>query len=157
DLVGDTLLSTGIEREIQPGELQQAGLAAALVAEQQVPGQLPAPAFTATLAQARTAEGAHGLLVAAAQLELVLADQGLPAPAPMGFAVAFLGLLSALLLPVGEHQTQTPAQQQRTDGQPAGAGTAPGPVIIDGQGRAQGPDNHRQAQHQDQAPGPALA
>src|SRR5690606_5117779 len=30
DLVGDTLLITGIEREIQPGELQQAGLAAAL-------------------------------------------------------------------------------------------------------------------------------
>ncbi len=157
DLVGDTLLITGIEREIQPGELQQAGLAAALGAEQQVPGQLPAPAFTATLVQARTAEGTQGLLVAAVQLELFLDDQVLPAQALLGFAVAFLGLQSALLLPVGEHQTQTPAQQQGTDGQPAGAGAAPGLVIIDGQGRAQGPDNHRQAQHQDQAPGPALA
>ena len=58
DVLGQALLFAAVEREIQPGEVQQAGLAATLRTDQQVPGQLAAPFLAAPAIEAGGLQGA---------------------------------------------------------------------------------------------------
>ena len=102
DVLGQALAVAAVEREVQAGEVQQAGLAAALRAEQQVPGQVVAPLLAAPAVQAGALEGAQGVLEAVAQLVLLLADLLLTTQALLRLGVVLLGLLACGGAPAGD-------------------------------------------------------
>ncbi|MCY1545945.1 hypothetical protein D9M68_819150 [compost metagenome] len=157
DVLGQALLLAAVEREVQAGEVQQAGLATALGAEQQVPGQLVAPLLATAAVQAGTLEGVQRLLEALAQFDLLLVDHAFAAQALLGVGVVFLGLLARGGLPTGEDHGQAPDQEQPADGQQTAGGRFPELVIVDRQQRADEPHQQRQNQYQTQAPDPGLA
>ena len=157
NVLGQALLVTAIKREIQAGEIQQAGFAAALWAEQQVPGQLIAPFFATPAVQAGAFEGVQGLLETIAQLELLFVDQAFAAQALLGVGVVFLGLLACSGLPAGKDHGQAPDQEQPADAQQAAGGRFPELVIVDREQWADKPHQQSQNQYQTQAPYPGLA
>ena len=156
-VLGQALAFATVEREVQAGEIQQAGLATALRAKQQVPGQVVAPLLAAPAVQAGALEGAQGVLEAVAQLVLLLADLLLATQALLGVGVTFLGLLARGGAPVGEDHGQAPEQEDQTDGQQTAGGRLPELVVTDGQQRADKPHQQGEDQHQQQAPDPGLA
>ncbi len=157
DVLGQALAVAAVEREVQAGEVQQAGLAAALRAEQQVPGQVVAPLLAAPAVQAGALEGAQGVLEAVAQLILLLADLLLAAQALLRLGVVLLGLLAFGGAPAGEHHGQAPEQEQQADGQQTAGGRLPELMVVDRQQRADEPHQQGEDQHQQQAPDPGLA
>ena len=154
DLAGQALLRALIERELQPGEIQQAGLAAALRADQQVPGQLLAPLFTAAGIQARALEGTQRLAVAMPQLGLFFADQALLTQGLLGLLGALLAALELFAAPVGKHQGQPPQQHQQADAGQTAERRGPEALLGNRQQRADEPDQQARQQHQQQAPDP---
>ncbi len=157
DVLGQALLFAAVERKVQAGEIQQAGLAATLRTDQQVPGQLAAPFLAAPAVEAGCLQGAQRLPEAMAQLLLLLADQAVAAQLLLNVLVLGVALFARTGAPAGEDHGQPPAEKQHADAQQAGGRGFPEPVVVDRQQRPDEPHHDRQQQDQQQAPDPGPA
>src|SRR5690606_37601178 len=107
---GHATLLVLVERELDTGEIQQAGLAAALWADQQVPGQLAAPALTPATIETGAAQRADGVAIAVVELVLLFDDDAFAAQAFLGVLIVFFGLLLLVAAPMDNGNADPPDQ-----------------------------------------------
>ncbi len=146
-----------VDREFQSGKVQQAGLAASLRADQQVPGQLVAPALAATAVQAGGLQGAQGVLEAAAQFLLFVFDQTVAAQALLALVAVLDGLAPHSGAPADEDHRQPPDQEHQADAQQPRGRAFPELVVGDRQQRPDEPHQQCRQEYQQQRPDPRLA
>src|SRR5690606_21276713 len=157
NIPGHASLFALVQRELDAGKIQQAGLAAALGADQQVPGQLTAPALAASAVETGAAQGADGVAIAVVQLVLLFDDDAFTAQAFLCLFVILFGFLLLAVAPMDESHAQAPDEEDEADKQQAVGDRGEDLAVIDGQQRAAEPDQHSQCQYDAQAQGPALA
>ena len=146
-----------VDRKFEAREVQQAGLATALRADQQVPWQIAAPAFAATTIQAGGLEGFQGVFETHPQLSLLLVDQLFAADTVLAVFGVFDGFFTHTGAPADEDHGQAPNQKQHADGQQARGRAFPELVVIHRQQRPDEPHQKRDKQHHQQGPDPGLA
>ena len=145
-----------IQWKLQPGKIEQAGLAGALRPEHHVPGQFVAPALAAPFVHAGVFQGVQRLLETLAQgFACGLGVECLTRLNLAFFAVCH-GFFMLACTPADKHHGQPPHEDQDTDAQQPRHGVGPKLVIVYGQQRPAPPHQQRNGQHQQEAPEPCL-
>ena len=157
DIAGQALFVALVERELEAGKVQQAGLAGTLGPHQQIPGKLAPATVAVSAVQTGAAQGAQRFTETPVQRQVLLDDPFLALLAGLEVFILLVGFLADIGPPADKHHCQPPGQKHQADRQQSAAGGGPEAVIVDGQQGPDKPDQQCQRQYQTEAPDPVAA